>query len=303
MTDRPPVIGIDVGGTGTKAVLTDASGTVLAQRHRPTPPREPGTAERVLDLACSLVAELSEHAAPSAVGLVVPGIVDESRGVAVFSANLGWSEVAFRSLLAERLGIPVAFGHDVRAGALAEYRFGAAREAADAVFLPVGTGISAAHVRDGRVHAGGGYAGEIGQVPVSRGRLEAVASAAAISGRYQERAGNPVAGAAEVARLVAAGDPLATEVWDEAVDALGHALIWLTALLAPEVVVVGGGLSQAGPLLLDPLARRLEADLTLARTPRLVPAELGDRAGSLGAALLAADLVASRSTRSSTARK
>ncbi|MGW1680893.1 ROK family protein [Saccharopolyspora sp. NPDC002376] len=291
MSLRGPVIGVDVGGTETKAVLVDASGTVLAQRRGATPPPALDTAERVLDLTCSLVTELSSYAEPAAVGLVVPGIVDESRGVAVFSANLGWSDVSFASLLGERLGLPVAFGHDVRAGALAEHRLGAARDEIDAVFLPIGTGISAAYAQAGRVHAGGGYAGEIGQVPIGGDRLEAVASAAAISRRYQERTGNPVAGAADVAQRVAAGDPVATAVWDEAVDALGSALIWITALLAPEVVVVGGGLSQAGLLLFDPLTRRLEADWSLPRTPRIVPAALGDRAGSLGAALLAAELV------------
>ncbi|MGW5647778.1 ROK family protein [Saccharopolyspora sp. NPDC003752] len=298
MTDNAggPVVGVDVGGTETKAVLVDASGTVLAQRRRATPPPSPDTVQRVLDLTSSLVADLSERAAPTAVGFVVPGIVDESRGVAVFSGNLGWSDVPFGSLLAERIGLPVAFGHDVRAGALAEHRLGAAREASDAVFLPVGTGISAAHVRSGRVHAAGGYAGEIGQVPIEAGerrriRLEEVASAGAISRRYQDRTGTPAAGAADVARRVAAGDPVATAVWDEAVDALGGALIWLTALLAPEVVVVGGGLSQAGPLLFDPLTRRVAEDWNLQRTPRIVPAALGDRAGSLGAALLAAELV------------
>ncbi|MER7012237.1 ROK family protein [Saccharopolyspora sp. NPDC000359] len=290
-----PVVGVDVGGTGTKAVLVDTFGAVLAHRRSATPLRAPDTAQRVLDLTCSLVDELAVHAAPVAVGLVVPGIVDESRGTAVFSANLGWSDVPFAALLGARLGLPVAFGHDVRAGALAEHRSGAARGAAEAVFLPVGTGVSAAHVHGGGVHSGGGYAGEVGQVLVEvrgqRVRLEAVASAAAISQRYREWTGNPVSGAAEVARLVEDGDPAATEVWDDAVDALGQALIWLTAVLAPEVVVVGGGLSQAGPLLFGPLARRLAADWTLASAPRVVPAALGDRAGSLGAALLAADLL------------
>ncbi|MDA3630103.1 ROK family protein [Saccharopolyspora sp. WRP15-2] len=280
-----------MGGTETKAVLVDASGAVLAQRRGTTPPPSLDTVEQVLDLACSLVTELSSRVAPTAVGLVVPGIVDESRGVAVFSANLGWSDVPFASLLGARLGMPVAFGHDVRAGALAEQQLGAARDADDAVFLPVGTGISAAYVQAGRLHAGGGYAGEIGQVPVGGARLETVASAAAISRSYQERTGIPVAGSADVAQRVAAGDPVATAVWDEAVDALGSALIWITALLAPEVVVVGGGLSQAGPMLFDPLTRRLDADWNLARAPRIVPAALGDRAGSLGAALLAAELV------------
>ena len=150
----------------------------------------------------------------------------------------------------------------------------------------------------GRVHAGGGYAGEIGHTPAaghdepcacgSRGCLEAVASAAAIARRYTARSGKPAAGAAEV---LEAGDADALAVWDEALDALADALAWIASVLAPEAVVIGGGLSRAGAALFDPLDERIPRRLTFQRVPRLVPAALGERAGCIGAALLALDSV------------
>jgi glucokinase len=92
-----------------------------------------------------------------------------------------------------------------------------------------------------------------------------------------------------VARLVAHGDPDARAVWDEAVDSLALALSWLAGVLAPETVIIGGGLSRAGDLLMTPLAERTEQRLTFQRRFRLLPAALGERAGCLGAALLALD--------------
>jgi glucokinase len=236
-----------------------------------------------------------------AVGLVVPGIVDEERGIGVRSENLGWRNVPFRDLVAERTRLPVAFGHDVvRAGGLAEYRLGAARNARTALFLPIGTGIAAALIVDGRIHAGGGYAGEIGHVDVGHGEpcacgsvgcLEAIASAAAIARRYTRAAGTPVPGALEVADRLRASDPVARRVWDEAVETVALALSWAASVLAPEIVVVGGGLAESGDLLLGPLREALKRRLTFQRVPRLVPAALGDDAGWLGAALLARDLL------------
>src|SRR5579875_1692840 len=199
------------------------------------------------------------------------------------------------------LGRPVAFGHHARA--LAELRLGALSGrsgAVDAAFVPIGTGVAAALVLGGRLHAAGGLAGEIGHVDVGHGEpcvcghtgcLEAVASAAAIARRYEARTGR-AAGSGQVARLVAAGDPEAVAVWDDAIAGLVIALRWLAAVVAPEIIVIGGGLAQAGPALLDPLQARLDAALTYQRRPRLVPARLGADAGALGAALLAADLAA-----------
>lgn len=303
-TDR--VVGIDVGGTETKAVLTDAGGIVCRELREPTPAPGPDTAGEVVRLAAGLAGRLARTAPVAAVGLVVPGVVGDVRGIGVYSESLGWRDVPFAALLGERTGLPVAFGHDVRAGGLAESRFGAAAGFHDVMFLPIGTGIAAALVLDGRPHVASGYAGEIGHVPVADGPpcscglagcLESVASAAAIARRYVERSGHDVAGAVEVARRVASGDRAATAVWEEALDALALALCWAAGVLAPDAVVIGGGLSQAGPLLFEPLARRVAANLTFHKRPAIVPAALGDRAGCLGATLLATAVVEGRSTR------
>ena len=287
-----PVLGVDVGGTATKAVLVDDAGAVLEVRSRPTPRRGPSVVPEVLDLVAELVRELpADH-----VGVAVPGIVDERRGVGVFSENLAWRDVPFADLLADRLGRPVAFTHDVRAGALAENVLGAGRGARTMLFVPLGTGIASALVVDGRVHDADGYAGELGHVDVGHGEpcrcgstgcLEAVSSAAAVARRYTARTGREVGGAVDVARRVEAGEPAAVAVWNDAVEGLVTALTWTAGVLAPEVVVVGGGLSGAKGLLLEPLARGLSARLTFQREPRLVVAALGGLAGCRGAALTA----------------
>ncbi|MFD9702465.1 ROK family protein [Lentzea sp. NPDC059081] len=286
-------LGVDVGGTATKAVLLDDAGTALEVRSLPTPQPGGSVVGEVLDVVAGLARELPA----GRVGVAVPGIVDERRGVGVFSENLGWRDVPFAELLAERLGRPVAFTHDVRAGAVAENRLGAGRGARTMVFLPIGTGIASALVSDGRVHDADGYAGELGHVDVGHGEpcvcgragcLEAIASAAAIARRYTASTGREVHGAVDVARRVEAGEPEAVAVWDEAVEALAQALAWTAGVLAPEVVVVGGGLSGAQDLLLEPLAKSLSERLTFQREPRLVPAALGGLAGCHGAALAGA---------------
>ena len=280
------VLAVDVGGTDMKAALVDGDANPLAFRSQPTPRTPAG----IVDAVASLAGELGNA---QAIGLAVPGVVDEERGVAVWSENLEWRDVPFVALLTERCGLPVALGHDVRTGALAETRIGAARGMSDVVYLSIGTGIAAGIVLGGRLHAGGGYAGEIGHTPAGHdepcacggaGCLEAIASAAAIARRYTARSGRPVTGAKEVLQ---AGDADALAVWDEALDALAAALAWIASVIAPEAVVIGGGLSRAGAALFDPLNARIPRHLTFQPVPRLVPAALGDRAGCMGAALLA----------------
>ncbi|WP_237047878.1 ROK family protein [Lentzea guizhouensis] len=147
------LIGVDVGGTATKAVLTTDGGAVLKMRTVPSPPPGPDAALAVVESVRALVRELGGDRA----GVVVPGIVDERRGVGVFSENLGWRDVPFARLLGDALDVPVAFGHDVRAGALAESRLGAGTAARSMVFLPIGTGVSAAAVVDGALLDLGGW--------------------------------------------------------------------------------------------------------------------------------------------------
>lgn len=295
----PEVVAVDVGGTSIKSGFVDRAGRIGDVERSDTPPAGPDGVP-ILDAVAAAVEKLHGPQPPAAVGVVVPGVVDEDTGVAVVSENLRWQDVPVAALLGDRLGCPVAVGHDVRAGGLAEHRLGACRGARDAVFLPVGTGIAAALVLDGHLVRSGGYAGEIGHVDVGhdlpcacggRGCLEAIASAAAVARRYGERAGVRVDGSRDVADRVRHGDPVAAEVWDETLDALARGLAALVGVVAPEVIAVGGGFAESRDLVIEPLRARLESRLTFQRKPRIVAAELGDRAGCVGAGLLAWDLV------------
>jgi len=294
-----PVVALDVGGTAMKGAVLDDQGRVL-DFHRWSTPRSDGP-DAVVAAALDAVEELLQQADGAvAVGLVVPGLVDDRAGIALFSENIRWRDVPFRHLVSERCGLPVGFGHDVRAGGLAERTMGAAQGCDDVLFMPIGTGVSGAMYVAGRLIENK-YAGEIGHIDVgsdepcacgARGCLEAVASGAAIAKRYNRATGGSAVGAEEVVRLLAAGDPAAVLVWDEAVDALARALATYASLLAPELVVIGGGLSGAGEVLLEPLRRRLKELLVWQQVPRIVVAHLGENAACLGAGLLARQAVA-----------
>ncbi|MFJ3138828.1 ROK family protein [Streptomyces sp. NPDC086843] len=301
------VIALDVGGTGMKAALVGAGGELLHQARRPTG-RERGpdaVVEGILGFAADLrahgIRELGEPA--SAAGVAVPGIVDEAEGIAAFAANLGWRDVPLRALLTERLGgVPVALGHDVRTGGLAEGRIGAGRGADRFLFVPLGTGIAGAIGIDGRVEAGAhGFAGEIGHIVVrpggaacpcgQRGCLERFASASAVSQAWAATCGDPDADAADCAKAVESGDARAVRVWQDAVDALADGLVTALTLLDPRTLIIGGGLAEAGETLFTPLREAVRRRVTFQKLPSLVPAALGDTAGCLGAGLLAWDLI------------
>ncbi|WP_438486488.1 ROK family protein [Streptomyces sp. S186] len=306
------VIALDVGGTGMKAALAGADGTLLYEARRPTG-RERGP-EAVVETILGFAAELRDlgrerfGGTALAAGLAVPGIVDEATGTAVYAANLGWRDVPLRALLSQRLGgVPVALGHDVRTGGLAEGRIGAGRDADRFLFVPLGTGIAGAIGIGGRIEAGAhGSAGEIGHIVVrpggpacgcgQRGCLETVASAAAVGRDWAAASGDPRAGAADCAQAVASGDPRAREVWQAAVDALADGLVTGLTLLDPRTLIIGGGLAEAGDTLFAPLRAAVAARVTFQQLPSIVPAALGDAAGCLGAGLLAWDLLATEVT-------
>lgn len=301
------VIALDVGGTGMKAALVGADGALLYEARRATG-RERGpdaVVESILTFAADLRAYGEEHFGESALaaGVAVPGIVDAENGVALYSANLGWSDVPMRRLLGERLGgVPVALGHDVRTGGLAEGRIGAGRGADRFVFIPLGTGIAGAIGIGGSIEAGAhGSAGEIGHIVIrpdgpdcscgQRGCLETLASAAAVSRAWATASGDPKADAADCAKAVESGDPAALAVWHDAVDALAAGLVTALTLLDPRTLIIGGGLAEAGETLFTPLRAAVEERVTFQKLPHIVPAALGDTAGCLGAGLLAWDLL------------
>ncbi|WP_442811113.1 ROK family protein [Streptomyces sp. NBC_01217] len=290
-----------------KAALVGADGALLYEARRATG-RERGpdaVVESILTFAADLRAYGEEHLGESAVaaGVAVPGIVDAENGIAVYASNLGWRDVPMRELLGERLGgVPVALGHDVRTGGLAEGRIGAGRGADRFLFVPLGTGIAGAIGIAGTIESGAhGYAGEIGHIVVrpdgpecgcgQRGCLETLASASAVTRAWAAASGDPTADAADCAKAVESGDPAAVEVWRNAVDALAAGLVTALTLLDPGTLIIGGGLAEAGETLFTPLRAAVEERVTFQKVPHIVPAALGDTAGCLGAGLLAWDLL------------
>jgi len=298
----PAVLAFDVGGTDIKSALFTAEGTMLGLTRTPTPLGTADTPAAVLETAAGLLENYAERfpqVRPRAAGLLVPGLVDDVNGIGVFASNLGWRNAPFRDLAEVRLGLPVAFSHDVRGAGEAEFRLGAARGASDAAVLVIGTGIAGAFFIDGRPHLAGGYAGEVGHSVVmpdgpecacgGAGHLEALASAGAITRRYAELSGEQVTGARAVLERAEAGDAGARLIWTEAVRALALGIAQVISLMGPEVVVLGGGLAQAGAALFDPLQRELDSLITFQRRPDLVRAQIGEEAGLIGAALRARD--------------
>ncbi|MDF5755429.1 ROK family protein [Spongiactinospora sp. TRM90649] len=290
------VVALDVGGTSMKGGVVTPDGVVLHTEHRPTPRAEGPDA--VVAAIRAFIDHLSSAApdtegAPAGVGLAVPGLVTPD--TAVYSANIGWRQVPASAFTSAP--VPVQLGHDVRTGGLAESVLGAGRGVADFLFLPIGTGIAGASILNGEPYAGAeGWGGEIGHTPVypdgeacacgQRGCLETYASAASVARRYASRTGLTVDTEEVAARAATGDDPAATEVWNDAIEALSLSLATYSLLLDPSLIVIGGGLAEAGPTLLAPLADRLAAHLTFRPAPPLRPAALGPQAGMLGAALL-----------------
>lgn len=299
----PAIVAVDVGGTDTKCAVVDAQGEVIDVWRTPTPRSAEDPAGATARAVADLLAQARQRhpdLSLAALGVAVPGQVDEARGLGLFSSNLGWRNAALRDLIAARVDVPVAFAHDVRSAGRAERELGAARGAADAVVIVIGTGIAAAVITGGVLQVAGGGAGEIGHsLSTSAGEvcscgavgcLETVASAGAIERRYRARTGLAVDGARGVLRAAEDGDAVAQAIWDDALTALAEAIARLAAVLSPEVVVIGGGLAQAGEALLNPVAERVDALLSFHRRPKLVPALLGEDAGVWGVALAAREV-------------
>ncbi|MGA6158722.1 ROK family protein [Stenotrophomonas sp. NPDC087984] len=302
------VIALDIGRAGTRAALIARDGTVLDHMRRASG-HERG-AQAVAEGVLDFIAELRDCGlrkygeAARGVGVAVPGAVDEGRGLALFSANLGWRDVPMRSLLRRPLrNLPVALGHDVRSAGLAEARLGAAQDKDRFLFLSLGDGIAGAVVTDGRIESGAhGFGGEFGHLRVRPGGrrcacgavgcLETVASVPAIAEAWARASGDPTATAVHAARAAAYGAPRAMRIWTQAVAAIADAVVAGIGLLDPRTVVVGGELAAVGDILFVPLRAAIAERLTFQAPPEVVPAALQDTASCQGVALLAWDLLA-----------
>ncbi len=313
-------IGVDIGGTKILAGVVDDDGNILTTARRATARHD---ATDVLDQVVDVIGELRGQVDGSidGVGIGVAGLVDNTRSKVFFAPNLGWSQVPVRTVVEGATGLDVVVENDGNVAAWGEVRFGGARGLRNAVMVTVGTGIGGGVIVDGRLVRGAhGVAAEIGHInavpdgrPCGCGRngcweqyasgnaLVREARALAAERRHEAREllalgdGTPegVQGV-HVTQAAAAGDPVAIEAFRVTGVWLGRGLADLGAVLDPEVFVVGGGVSEAGDLLLAS-ARATLMDTLIGRGHRPAPevrlAELGNTAGIVGAADLARDRV------------
>jgi glucokinase len=306
-------VGIDIGGTKIAAVRISPEGEISERIVRPTPATDQTAAMPAIEAA---TAEVMDDRV-TAIGVGMAGLIDIRSGTLLSTPNLSWRNLALADGLAKRFELPVTVNNDATVAGWAESRLGASRGRDDSLFVGVGTGIGGGIVTGGRLLRGAhGFAGEIGHVIVepdgpqcgcgNRGCWEQMASGVAIA-RAGQRAVTEEPDS-EIARL-AGGDPWratgelvtqAAQGGDEAAVAilatvgrrLGEGIAGLVNVFDPEVVVIGGGVGEAGDVLLDPLRRAFLESVEGAEVRPdvpIVPAQLGNDAGAIGAGLLALD--------------
>ncbi len=293
----PAVLAIDVGGTSAKGAVVDATGRVRSSLSVATGGSGDENVRRIRTLLIDLAASAATHGLDVVgAGVVSPGLIDSATGTVRYASTLGWTDMPLGRILTDAIGIPVAVGHDVRAAGSAEMAFGSGAGSRDALFASIGTGVAASIVSDGRAVDGAiSGAGELGHIPVAPGGeqctcgqvgcLEVYFSGAGLARRYAAASGGAALTAAEIIARIDS-DPIAARVWSEGIDALTTGLATITLLVDPEVVVLGGGVAQAGDTLLLPLRERLSAALAWREAPRITTAALGIEAGRIGAAML-----------------
>ena len=310
----PLAIGVDIGGTKVAAGVVDDGGKVIDTERRPTPGHDVAETERVI---ADVVGELGKRHEIVAVGIGAAGWIGNDRATVLFSPHLAWRNEPLRDALADRIGSPVTVENDANAAAWAEYRFGAARGSRVVVCVTLGTGIGGGLVISGVLYRGAyGVGTEYGHMSVvpdgrrcacgNRGCWEMYASGSALARDARELADiSPVAAhrllelaggdPAElsgplVTQAAREGDPAAVEIYTTMGQWLGRGLANLAAIIDPVVFVIGGGVSEAGDLLIVPARETFQRSLTgrgFRPMADVKLAELGPDAGLVGAADLA----------------
>jgi glucokinase len=307
-------IGVDVGGTKVAAGVVDDDGRVIEKLKRYTPAASP---DDTIGVIAGAVTELLGRYTVEAVGVGAAGFVDQARASVLFAPNLAWRDEPVKKLVEEHIGRPVTVENDANAAAWAETKLGAGRGHENVVLITVGTGIGAGLVFDGRLYRGGfGSAGEPGHYRVvpdgrlcgcgNQGCWEQYASGSALVAEARDFARRSPEAATRLLKLAGGtpegidgpavteaareGDPGAVRCFETVGNWLGCGLADLSAILDPSCFVIGGGVSDAGELLLGPAREAYARNLT-GRAHRPLAevrlAELGPDAGLIGAADLA----------------
>ncbi|HEX3786783.1 MAG TPA: ROK family glucokinase [Pseudonocardiaceae bacterium] len=310
-------IGLDVGGTSVRAGVVDRYGDILDVTRTGTPTGE----QELEDAITEVIDELAGRHKVAAVGLAVAGFVAEDRRTVRFAPHLAWRQAPVADRISARIGLPVVLEHDANAAAIGEHRFGAARGTGVALLIALGTGIGAGLLLDGKLFRGAyGVAPELGHLTLvpdgrpcpcgKKGCWERYCSGTALATtaidlltKYpglssllarEAAADSRAITGRRVAAAARDGDRLAERAMAELARWLGAGLALVADVYDPEVVVVGGGVSESAPLFLDEAREHYAATLTGAGhrpLARIRPAQLGDDSAIVGAAALAVEAV------------
>ncbi|MBA0050295.1 ROK family glucokinase [Streptomyces sp. AJS327] len=306
-------IGVDIGGTKIATGVVDEAGTILDRATLPTPP----TLDAVIDSIAEAVRRAGAEHQVEAVGIGAPGYVDDKRATVLFTPNLNWRHEALKDRVEQRVGLPVVVENDANAAAWGEYRFGAGTGHDDVVCVTIGTGLGGGIIIGGRLYRGRfGVAAEFGHIRMvpdgllcgcgNQGCWEQYASGSALVRYARQRAaatperaelllglgdGSPegVEGK-HVSEAARQGDPVAVDAFRELARWAGAGLADLAALFDPGAFIVGGGVSDEGELVLDPVRKSYRRWLVGSRWrphAEVLAAQLGGRAGLVGVADLA----------------
>jgi glucokinase len=306
-------VGIDIGGTKIGGALVDQSGSIIRESRVPTPAQD---SDAITDAVVQLIQELSEGVEVLAVGVAAAGFVDAERSNIVYAPNLSWRNEPLKAKIQSKVAMPVFIENDANAAGWAEYKFGAGAGARHVVMLTIGTGVGGAIIVDGKLLRGGfGLAAELGHVPLNGGdrpcgcgqvgciepygsgtSLLKAARQLAASGEAKgyrlaqlEEENGELTGA-QVYQAIVEQDAGALELLSNLGTALGKTVAGICAVLDPEVVIIGGGVSAAGELILNPIRESYEKHLSAAAFRphvRFAIAQFVNDAGVVGAADLA----------------
>lgn len=308
-------IGIDVGGTNVKIALVDNKGKIIYSNSIPTR-AEMGyeyTINNMKEAITELIKETkSDPKNIESIGFGFPGQIDYQKGIVRLAPNIpGWVDVPIAEIMEKEFGIPTRVDNDVRCAALGELNYGAGQGCENLICITVGTGIGSGLVINGKlVRGASNAAGEIGHIKLDmnggplcgcgdRGCLEAFASGPSIvamaeeyikggkSTKYRELA-NPDITPYIVSEAAKQGDPVAKRIFTIVGEYIGIGLASVVNLLNPEKIIIGGGVAAAGDLLLTPIKESLikRAMPIAGSAVEIVPAQLGNSAGVIGASLL-----------------
>ncbi|MBN2184970.1 MAG: ROK family protein [Candidatus Krumholzibacteriota bacterium] len=302
------ILGVDIGGTNIKLGIITSDGGIVEEDMIYTD-AEKGPAYAAARIEDWYRKRKGDYPGIGCAGIGCAGLIDAEKGFLYYSPNLPeWVDTDLGRIFAERLDLPVTVENDVNCAAWAEYKMGSGRDSRYFVCITLGTGVGGGIVIDGRLYRGWrGFAAEIGHQVImadgpvcscgNRGCLEALVGAAAIVDRYLKQDDRPDSQSSgkgkisvkDIYEAAGAGDQRAAKALEETGKILGIGLANIANILDPELIAVGGGVSGSGDMILEPARITMKEHLIgdILSPVRVVPAELGNKASFLGAALLA----------------